>query len=241
MKNSLRPSNKGNFHSTGSTNSILPIALAFGFFSLFVTISLWFLFTKNRDSRANISSSQLQQSPSSQPLNAPNPFQKSNNLPNVLKPPPPPPTIPSTSNNSAFSNNKPKQLTESEASDLVQSWLAYKKNLFAEPFDISQLDQFLIKPGKLYSDITKQGGSIDWLKQRKSYYIFDKVKLEKIIEFESFQDTAHLTADIFEDIKLMTPTGIDSTQSGQKRRAWIYDLKKNKNGEWKIYDYRRTK
>ena len=230
MKTSLRFPNQKNYQSAGSSGSILPIALAFGFFSLFLIISLWFLVKGKQTSKATISSTHLQK--------APNPFQIQNKPPNQTAPPQ---TVSPSTNNSPFANSNNTQLTEVEAFNLVDSWLTFKKTLFVEPFDTSKLDQYLIKPGKLYSDITKKGGSIDWLQQRKSYYEFNESKIENVIKFELFKDKAHLTVDVFEDIKLVTPTGIDPNQSGRKKRAWIYDLQKNHNGDWKIYDYRRAK
>ena len=230
MKTNPILSNRNIRQSAGSTNSILPIALAFGFFSVFLIISLWFLVKGKQTSKATISSTHLQTSP--------NPFQNQNKPPNQTAPPQ---TVSPSTNHSPFANSNKTQLTEDAAFNLVNSWLTFKKTLFVDPFDTSNLDQYLIKPGKLYSDITKKGGSIDWLQQKNSYYKFDEIKIEKVIKFELFKDKAHLTVDVFEDIKLMTPTGIDPNQSGRKTRSWIYDLQKNQNGDWKIYDYRRAK
>ena len=238
METSLRFPDKKNYHLARSTGSILPIALAFSFFSLFLIVSLWFLVKGKQPTKANINSTHHQSISSSDLQQAPNPFQNQNKPLNQTSSPQ---TVSPSNNHAPFGNSNNTQLTEDAAFNLVNSWLTFKKTLFVDPFDTSNLDQYLIKPGKLHSDITKKGGSIDWLQQRNSYYKFNESKINKVVKFELFKDKAHLTVDVFEDIKLMTPTGIDPNQSGRKTRSWIYDLQKNQNGDWKIYDYRRAK
>ncbi len=222
----------------GNTNAIVPLVLAFGFFGLFLIISLWFLF-KNKDN----STVPSQQPPASinPPSQSGNPFQQQ--APNHL---PPQPTPPSNSpfgqtppKSSPFATPNPQTLTEEQAKRLVSGWLNFKTKLYADPFDSSRLDQYIIKPGKLYEDITKPGGSIDWLQQKSSYYKFNVVEIKKVIEFKLYQDNAHLTVEVLEDLELITPSGVDPTQSGQKTQIWVYDLKKNQSGEWRIYDYRK--
>ena len=92
---------------------------------------------------------------------------------------------------------------------------------------------------QLYEDITKPGGSIDWLKQKDSYYKFNEAEIKRVIDFELYQDNAHLTVEVFEDLELITPSGVDPTKSGQKTHIRVYDLKKNQSGQWRIYDHRK--
>ncbi|MDB4337886.1 IMS domain-containing protein [Synechococcus sp. AH-603-L18] len=222
----------------GNTNAIVPLVLAFGFFGLFLIISLWLLF-KNKDN----STVPSQQAPASvNPTNQlSNPFQQQ--APNLATPQQTPPSNSPFSQkppqSSPFTTTNPQSLTEEQAKSLVSGWLNFKTKLYADPYDSSSLDLYIIKPGKLYEDITKPGGSIDWLKQKKSYYKFNEVKIKKIIDFKLYQDNAHLTVEVFEDLELMTPSGLDPTQSGKKTQIWAYDLKKNQSDEWRIYDYRK--
>ncbi len=220
----------------GNTNAIVPLVLAFGFFGLFLIISMWFLFKNKNNSTVP---SQQPQSTISPPSQSTNPFQQQ--TPNLA------PTQQTPQTNSPFGQTPPKSspfaapnsqaLTEDQAKSLVIGWLNFKTKLYADPFDSSRLDQFIIKPGKLHEDITKPGGSIDWLKQKGSYYKFTKVEIKKVIDFKLYQDNAHLTVEVLEDLELITPSGIDPTQSGQKTQTWVYNLKKNQSGEWRIYDY----
>ena len=134
---------------TGNTNAVVPLVLAFGFFGLFLIISLWFLI-KNKNN-STVPSQQLQSS-ISQPSQSSNPFQQQ--TPN---PTPPQQTPPSNSpfgqtppKSSPFAAPNPQALTEEQAKSLVSGWLNFKTKLYAAPFDSSKLDQYIIKPGKLY-------------------------------------------------------------------------------------------
>ena len=223
---------------TGNTNAVVPLVLAFGFFGLFLIISLWLLI-KNKNN-STIPSQQLQPS-ISPPSQLSNPFQQQTPIPT-----PPQQTPPSNSpfgqtppRSSPFAAPNPQALTEEQAKSLVSGWLNFKTKLYAAPFDSSKLDQYIIKPGKLYEDITKPGGSIDWLKQKDSYYKFNKIEIQRVVDFKLYQDNSHLTVEILEDLELITPSGVDPTQSGQKTQIWVYDLKKNQSGKWRIYDYRK--
>ena len=195
---------------TGNTNAVVPLVLAFGFFGLFLIISLWLLI-KNKNN-STIPSQQLQPS-ISPPSQLSNPFQQQTPIPT-----PPQQTSPSNSpfsqtppKASPFATPNPQALTEEQAKSLVSGWLNFKTKLYAAPFDSSKLDQYIINPGKLYEDITKPGGSIDWLKQKNSYYKFNEIDIKRVIDFKLYQDNAHLTVEILEDLELITPSGSTNT------------------------------
>ena len=223
---------------SGNTNAVVPLVLAFGFFGLFLIISLWFLI-KNKDN--STAAPQQPAASTNPPSQSANPFQQQ--APNQVAPQQTPPST------SPFGKTPPKAspfttpnhqaLTEEQAENLVNGWLNFKTKLYADPFDTSRLNEYIIQPGKLYDDITKPGGSIDWLKQKKSYYKFKEIKIKNVIDFKLFQDNAHLTVEVLEDLELITPSGVDPTQSGRKTQIWVYDLKKNQSDEWRIYDYRK--
>ena len=228
------------FHRTaerGSVNANLPLILAFSIFSLFLLMSFWFL-SQNKK-RAPVL---LQQptAPISQQKQTTNPFEQhtAKNIETFQDPqqspfgktPPKPPSLTAPTKQS---------FTEDLAVNLVTQWLNFKTKLYTEPFDSTNLDQYIVRPGKLYEDITKPGGSIDWLKQKDSYYKFNKIQIKKVQGFQLYQNKAHITVDILEDMELITPSGVDPTQSGIKQQTWTYDLEMNKSGKWRIYDYRK--
>ena len=235
-KRSRYQKRKFDLSQMGNSNATLPLFVAFSSFGLFLIISLWFLLNNNDNS--TFSSQQPQPPASVNPSGkSANPFQQQSpnqasqqqTSPFGQEGPKPPP----------FPTPMPQGLNEDQAKALVSGWLNFKTILYADPFDSSRLDQYIIEPGKLYADITKPGGSIDWLKQKDSYYKFNEVKINKVIDFNLYQDNAHLTVEVIEDLELITPTGVDPTQSGRKTQIWVYDLKKNQSGDWRIYDYRK--
>ncbi|MCF8140611.1 MAG: IMS domain-containing protein [Cyanobium usitatum Tobar12.5m-G36] len=126
----------------------------------------------------------------------------------------------------------------STARQLVESWLVYKKTIFSTPYDISAIENFVVNPGPLYSDITRPGGSVDWLRSNNSSYYYRELKVLDVSDFRQFPDRAHLTVRIVEDLELRTPRGIDRSKSGRKTQSWVYELKLNQY-KWLVYDYRK--
>lgn len=235
-----RRRDKGKFpipYEVGSANPILPIIVVLGFFLLFSATSFWLLFrastsesTSTPSSRGNSVSLPSQGLPSS-------PFKvHAGATPSSS-------TRPTTSltgqqrMTSPFAARANQTFDQKQAVDIVSGWLEYKSKLFADPFDISKLDQFAAKGGKLYQDITKKGGTIDWLRQRSSYYRFRTAKIEKVISYESINGTPQLTVEVIEDLDLVTASGtVDPNQSGKKQNTWIYRFKKDAQGRWRIED-----
>ena len=223
-------------HEAGNIDAILPVIVALGLFSVFSIVSVWFVLKKS-DSRAT---APVHRS-SSSPL-ATNQFERSSPFQNgsSTKPPIPSPAASpqhgQQRSSSPFTGNTNQSFDQKQALDLVSRWLNYKSTLYAEPFDTSKLDQFATKTGKLYQDITKKGGAIDWLRQRSYYYKFKTAKVKKVISFKSLTDTAQLKVEVIEDLDLVTPSGVDPTQSGLKQNVWIYRFKQDSSEQWRIED-----
>lgn len=226
----------------GSANPIVPVLAAFIFFLLFVAGSLWFIARSRMPATAPTvaSNGTFPTAPgSNRPPGAP--------LPNSPLPPGFPSQAPSNSggstNPSPFVSSSPAptqtaQLDATSARQLVEAWLSYKKTIFSSPYDLSRLSQFVVDPGPLYSDITRPGGSVDWLRSNKASYIYKELSILSVSDFRQFPDRAHLTVKVLEDLELRTPQGIDKSKSGRKSQSWIYELKLH-NGKWLVYDYRK--
>jgi len=227
---------------TGSSNPLLPILAAFVFFLLFVALSLWFI------ARSRIAGTS-QQNPVSSGFPTAPPISGRPNSPTsngALSPGFPStaggPPQSSSSSTSPFSPRSsfgsPTQLDAASARHLVESWLQYKRTIFSSPYDISRLDQYVVNPGPLHSDITKPRGSVEWLRSRNSSYFYRDLNILDVFDFRQFPDRAHLTVKILEDLELRTPSGVDRSKSGRKTQSWVYELKLH-NGKWLIYDYRK--
>lgn len=225
----------------GSASPFLPILAAFIFFFLFVGVSLWFISRSRNDSTNPVASTgSFPTAPSISPA------------PGVQLPsstPPPgfpsrgPSQTPGSPSPSPFSSSpstpsQSVQLDATNARKLVEAWLSYKKTIFSSPYDLSRLDQFVVNPGPLYSDITRSGGSVDWLRSNRASYFYNELIIEGVSDFRQFPDRAHLNVKILEDIELRTPQGVDQSKSGRKSQTWVYELKLH-NGKWLVYDYRK--
>lgn len=224
----------------GSISPIVPILGAFAFFVLFLTVSLWFI-TRSR-------SPQIPQPsvPSNFPVAPPTPPSgASSSSPNASISPgftSRPSLRHLVQSPSPFSNSSPAQqspsLDSGSARQVVESWLSYKKTIFAAPYDLSAIDNYIVDPGPLHSDIAKVGGSVDWLRSNKSSYYYNELKILDVSNFRQFPDRAHLTVRVLEDLELRTPRGVDHSKSSRKTQSWVYELKLH-NGRWLVYDYRK--
>ncbi len=136
----------------------------------------------------------------------------------------PEPTV--TNQPVAASNN----LTQQDAANLIDRWLEAKANIYARPFD-RQLAASLTT-GKVYEEITKPGGSIDWLQQNNSYYQYGYRQVSASY-FNQSGDTAEIDVSIIEQFsRYQNGKVVESkTNSGDYRF-----ILKQENGSWKIAD-----
>jgi len=219
----------------GYSSALFPIILAFVLFGLFSLFSIWIL-TKSRSGTGFQQPLSPPGSASPPPPPSSSPFSSSSpKTGNQLSPP-----IASSPFSSAASPSSPTspQLDQASAQELVQSWLNYKRRLFAPPYDSTQVQSYLVNPGPLYRDITRPGGSVDWLKTNQSYYQWNQLEILAAQDFQIFPDRAHIALTILEDLQLQTPRGIDRSKSSRKKQIWVYELKLDQ-GKWKVYDYRK--
>ncbi len=239
---SYRPLLSSKVHNQGAASPIVPILAAFVFFLLFVTGSLWFI-ARSRSPVAAPQGTSPGNFPSAPTTNGPSGTQIANGGFAPGFPIQDPTQSVGSSSLSPFGSPSPRpghtvNLDAASARQLVESWLSHKKTIFSSPYDLSRLNQFIVDPGPLYSDITRSGGSVDWLKTNKASYFYKELNILNVSDFRQFPDRAHLTVKVLEDLELRTPQGTDKSKSGRKSQSWIYELKLH-NGKWLVYDYRK--
>ena len=135
----------------------------------------------------------------------------------------------------ATSSNIPS-FSSADARSLLVKWMSAKKKVFAAPFDSQAASVYTT--GKLYSDITKPEGSIDWLRGNNSYYIFSSQSVDSISNFSSSGDTATAIVDLTEDITMYKNGRVDPSQTSYKSRSSTYQFQYI-DGTWKIADYKK--
>ena len=171
------------------------------------------------------SGSSNEQIPSPAPVPAPAP-----------EPDPPATPTPSTTKTPTQSPTNTSDFSQADAVKLVQRWLDAKSKIFSPPFDRSLAQE--ITTGLLYTDITKPDGSIDWLRNNNSYYIYNKSSIQNVSNFSNSDGRPSLRVSIFEDRTLIGKNGKrDASQSGSSTNSFTYFFAKD-NGVWKIVDYR---
>ena len=151
-------------------------------------------------------------------------------------PAPPVRTTTTTTTTPRSSDANVPSFSESDARELLVKWMSAKKRVFAAPFD-SQIAS-VYTTGKLYSDITKPEGSIDWLRENKSYYNFGAQKVGSISNFSSTGASASALVDMTEDITLYKNGRVDNSQTSYKTRTSTYQFEYI-DGAWKITDYKK--
>ena len=133
-----------------------------------------------------------------------------------------------SSSNNSFSQEKAVQL--------IVSWLKAKSKIFADPFDRGLVGK--LTTGILYEDITKPGGSIDWLQNNSSYYVYHETSIKNSSDFSNNGSTASVKVSIYENRTLYGRSGRpDPNESRASTKSYTYYFTNN-NGTWKISDYK---
>ncbi|MCT0209450.1 MAG: hypothetical protein DCF18_10250 [Cyanobium sp.] len=144
------------------------------------------------------------------------------------------PYTPSVSSEATNQEPSAEALTQEQAFSLIKGWLDAKPRVFAPPF-ISQAVDAYVANGPLWNDITKAGGSIDWLKENDSHYSYASNTINNITDFSRDTDEPSVTVSITQDMALHSPKGTKPTNSTDTYRYTF----RQEGGNWKIWDYKK--
>ena len=126
-------------------------------------------------------------------------------------------------------------LSKSAAVQVIKNWLYAKKNAFTPPYNRLVLNP--LTTGTLKTDLTKPGGSIDWLVKNNAYYQFGVQEIKSIDQFVTQADQAIADVKVLEDQALYVNGKLDHSKSEFKVRTVRYSLKLV-DGIWKIAEYK---
>ena len=129
---------------------------------------------------------------------------------------------------------QPPALSEQQARSVVEQWLTVKSQIFAPPFNTDLADQ-VVASGPLWTDLTKENGSINWLKKEASYYTYDVIRVNRVLSFVPSETMPSIVVSVTENSVLHSPNG---NEKSSNTNNWMYTLKKE-SGRWKIWDYRK--
>lgn len=129
---------------------------------------------------------------------------------------------------------QPPALSEQQARSVVEQWLTVKSQIFAPPFNTDLADQ-VVASGPLWTDLTKENGSINWLKKETSYYTYDVIRVNRVLSFLPSETMPSIVVSVTENSVLHSPNG---NEKSSNTNNWMYTLKKE-SGRWKIWDYRK--
>lgn len=161
-------------------------------------------------------------------------------------PPIPTPTQRVIPSNSAY-------ISQNEALQLINKWLAAKREIFAPPYNTDLGYQLLT--GTVYTKFISKtsdpdaclenGGSeddclssVDWLRRNRAYWVYGAQKVNSVRNFVASGNTATIEVSVTEKRTLYNSNGnIDQTQSGLFTSTTSYDLE-YQNGQIKISNYK---
>lgn len=129
---------------------------------------------------------------------------------------------------------QPTGLSEQQARSVVEQWLSVKSQIFAPPFNTNLANE-VVANGPLWTDLTKDNGSINWLKKEDSYYTYDIIRVNRVLRFLPSETMPSIVVSVTEDSILHSSNGNEKSSSTNN---WMYTLKKE-SGRWKIWDYRK--
>jgi hypothetical protein len=125
-------------------------------------------------------------------------------------------------------------LSQEQALLIIKGWLDAKPRVFAPPFISEAVDPFVAN-GPLWNDITKPGGSIDWLKTNASHYTYASSTVNNPISFSEDSHEPSITVSITQSMAFHGPKGTKETNSTDTYRYTF----RQENGNWKIWDYKK--
>jgi hypothetical protein len=119
------------------------------------------------------------------------------------------------------------QISREAAVEVVEEWLAYKKVLYAQPYDTSRLSKILT--GNYYHTAN---GAVKWLKKYQAQKSYGVQKIDSIDDFKSSGDRASIFITITEEVTHYEP-GKSIDEGGTRKQR--YDLQ-YEDGEINIRD-----
>ena len=134
-------------------------------------------------------------------------------------------------------------ISRRDAVALIDKWQAYKRRIFASPYERYLGDEILT--GKAYNDKIKrsdgQESSSEWLANRGAYYSYGVQSIDSVENFAVNGDRATIDIVVTEQRTLYSSNGkIDRNASGFDTRLVRYNLQSD-NGQWKIADFYTVK
>jgi len=157
----------------------------------------------------------------------------------VAIPPPTPVATASASPSSIPTPTSKDLISEGQAKELVQTYLNSKSDIFGKRFKRDLAARYTT--GLLLQDITKPGGSIDWLQSNKYYYTYKNSSIERVWAFANDVDPRIVVRVTEERTLYRTVNGneeVDYSQSGQSIGNFTYYFSQDVGGTWKIRDFR---
>jgi serine/threonine protein kinase, bacterial len=120
-------------------------------------------------------------------------------------------------------------LSRQDALNLIDKWIKAKSSIFASPFDRNLAEK--LTTGKMLEDITKSGGSIDWLQQNNAYYRYGTGRVEATGFFSVAPSQVEIDARVTQGFEFYMNGTLKQSKTDTDTYRFTIVLK---NSEWKI-------
>lgn len=128
------------------------------------------------------------------------------------------------------------QISEQEATSVIEAWWSARSKIFASPYDVSAASD-TVSAGPLWTDLTKADGPVSWLRNNGQYYTYQSTTIERVVSFDS-ANTEHpsIVISVSSQDTLNGP-GVYKPSSSTSNFRYIFT---REDGKWKIWNYEKV-
>jgi hypothetical protein len=137
----------------------------------------------------------------------------------------------SNPSNPSNPSTTPDSFTRQAALDLVDQWLEAKAKVFAPPFDVALASR--LTTGRVYEDISKADGSVNWLRNNNAYYRYGKHKVSSTGNFSATASSAKIDVEINQPLSYYENNQLVKSETTSDIYQFTFQFE---NGSWKISD-----
>jgi hypothetical protein len=128
------------------------------------------------------------------------------------------------------------QISEQEATSVIEAWWSVRSRVFASPYDVSAASDS-VSSGPLWTDLTKPDGPVSWLRNNNQYYTYQSTTIQRVISFDSANpEHPSIVISVSSKDTLNGPSVYKPSSSTSNFR-YIFE---KEDGKWKIWDYEKV-
>lgn len=129
------------------------------------------------------------------------------------------------------------QISEQEATSVIEAWWSVRSRVFASPYDVSAASDS-VSSGPLWTDLTKPDGPVAWLRNNNQYYTYQSTTIQRVISFNP-ANPAQYPSIVISVSSQDTLNGPGVYKPSTSTSSFRYIFAKE-DGKWKIWNYEKV-